>query len=201
MSRPSSAGYHKYVFDVQQRTFVGKFEEMYQAEETEGFDSWHERDLRHLRKTISRTILDAYSFGRILDLGCGKGLFTQFLKKQNNHVVGIDVSPTAIRKARESFADIDFRCMSIESLATLEQTFDLAVVMGTFAYVADWPRVIDVLATMTRYFYVAEYIPRPDPIGFVKSPDRLISEVARHFVIRTKVLLDDEHCLLLAEVR
>lgn len=99
------SGYHKYVFDTEQRKFIGKFEDMYQAEDSEGFDAWFERDLRLPRKTISCAILAAYNFSRILDIGCGKGTFTHLLKKQNNHVVGIDSSETAIRKAKESYTD------------------------------------------------------------------------------------------------
>ena len=109
-------GYHKYVFDTDKREFVGEFEKMYQAEDSQGFDSWLERDLRPLRKTISYAILSAYNFSRILDIGCGKGTFTHLLKKQNNHVVGIDLSETAIRKAQASFPDIDFRCQNILDL-------------------------------------------------------------------------------------
>ena len=180
--------YHKYVFDTAKRQFIGKLEEMYQAEDSEGFDSWFERDLRHLRKKISYAILSAYNFSRILDVGCGKGTFTHLLKKQNNQVVGIDISETAIRKARESFPDIDFRCGDVHELAGGGEKFDLVIVMGTFAYVEGWPRVVETIAGMTRWFYVAEYIP-PNPIGFVKSPDHLITEVGKHFVIRTKVLL------------
>lgn len=193
------AGYHKYVFDTDKREFVGQFEAMYQAEDSEGFDSWLERDLRELRKTISYTILSAYSFSRILDIGCGKGTFTHLLKKLNNQVVGIDLSETAIRKAKESFPDIDFRCGDVCDVARGGK-FDLVIVMGTFAYVAEWPRVVQTIAGVTRWFYVAEYIP-PNPIGFVKSPQHLITEVEKHFTIRTKVLLDDVHCMLFAEVK
>lgn len=194
------AGYHKFVFDTEKREFVGKFEEMYRAEDIEGFDSWYERDLRPLRKQISLAILNAYNFSRILDIGCGKGTFTQFLKRQNNHVVGIDVSETAIRKARDSIPDVDFRCMSVHDLAAINGTFDLAVVMGTFAYVDDWPSVVRTLADMTQWLFVGEYIP-PNSIGFVKSPDHLIAEVEKYFMVRTKVLLDDQHCLLMTEVK
>ncbi len=119
--------YHKYVFDTEKRQFIGQFEEMYQAEDSEGFDSWFERDLRHLRKTISYAILSAYNCSRILDVGCGKGAFTQLLKKQNNRVVGIDIWKTAIRKAKESFPDIDFRCMSVHDLSSLDETFELVL--------------------------------------------------------------------------
>ena len=34
--------YHKYVFDVKRRKFVGEFEEMYQGEDKENYDSWYQ---------------------------------------------------------------------------------------------------------------------------------------------------------------
>ena len=192
-------GYHKYVFDRDKRSFVGRFDEMYEAEESEGFDSWFERDLRPLRKTISQAILNTCQFSRILDVGYGKGTFTHLMKKQNNRVVGIDVSPAAIQKAKQSFPDVEFRCMDAHDLARLGETFGLVVVMGTFAYVDGWPSVVETIADMTRWLYVAEYIP-PNPIGFVKSVDDLINAVEKQFVIRTRVLLDEVNCLLFAEV-
>ena len=72
--------------------------------------------------------------------------------------------------------------------------------MGTFAYISGWSKVVEAIARMTCWFYVAEYIP-PNPIGFVRSPDHLITEVEKYFVIKTKVLLNDEHCMLLAQVK
>lgn len=193
-------GYHKYVFDARNRRFVGQFEQMYQGEESEGFDSWFERDLRPLRKAISYAILSQYQFSRILDVGCGKGTFTHLLKKQNNRVVGIDVSLTAIQKAKESFPDIEFLGMNARDLTRLSETFDLVVVMGTFAYIDGWPQVLETIAGMTRWCYVAEYIP-PEPVGFVQSVRHLITEMEKCFVIRTRVVLDEMHCLLLAEVK
>ena len=40
------AKYHKYVFDVEKRTFIGDFENMYAHESIEKFDSWHQDDSR-----------------------------------------------------------------------------------------------------------------------------------------------------------
>jgi len=192
--------YHKYVFDTERRRFVGQFEAMYRAEETEGFDSWRERDLRDLRKRLSHTLLDGWNFSRILEVGCGKGTFTQLPKKGNNTVIGVDLSETAIRRARASFPDIDFRCMDIAELASLGGGFDLVVVMATLAYVAEWRCALATIAGMTRYVYVAEYVPRA-PIGFVKSVDELVAEVEKHCHTLTKVVVDDTHCLLFAEAR
>lgn len=192
------AGYHKYVFDTDSRRLVGDFEAMYRAEDLEGFDSWLERDLRDLRKAISYTVLGGYNFSSILDVGCGKGTYTHLLKKKNNRVVGIDLSETAIQKARQSFPDIEFRCLDTRDLGSLGEEFNLVVVMATFAYIHDWPVVLKTISRMARWFYVAEYIP-PNPIGFVKSPDHLIKEVAKYFTIKTKILLNDEHCMLFGE--
>ena len=43
------AKYHKYVFDVNDKKFVGNFEEMYQKESEENFDSWHQDDSRQIQ--------------------------------------------------------------------------------------------------------------------------------------------------------
>lgn len=193
----ASGDYHRFVFDTANRRLVGDFDAMYRAEESEGFDSWHERDLRPLRKRLSLTVLEGYQWGRILDMGCGKGMLTHLLKKANNRVVGVDSSETAISMARASFPDIDFRCLAMEQVSTIGELFDLAVVMGSFAYVESWPAVLQQLPDVAEWVYIAEYIP-PDPIGFVKSIDQLVEEVGRNYTIQTRLILDDEHCLLLA---
>lgn len=189
--------YHPYVFDHEARTFVGRFEEMYAAERNEGFDSWHERDLRLLRKKISLTILEGHNWERVLDLGCGKGTFTHLLKRENNRVVGIDIAPSAIRRAQASYPDVEFVCADASSIANLG-SFDLAVVMSVLAYVPQWREALARLANVTRWIYVAEYIPN-DPIGFVKSSHELIEELERYFVISTSVTLNSDTFMYLAE--
>ena len=37
--------YHRFVYDEERRVVVGAFEEMYERESVEGFDSWHQEDL------------------------------------------------------------------------------------------------------------------------------------------------------------
>jgi len=102
------AEYHRYVFDQQERKFIGQFDEMYQAEQEKGFDSWQQDDLRHLDRNICLSILQKYNFSRILDVGCGKGAFTHLLKKNNNYVIGLDVSKTALSQASARYPDIEF---------------------------------------------------------------------------------------------
>ena len=190
--------YHPYVFDQKHRKLVGRFEDMYRAEDATGFDSWHERDLRMLRKRLSREMLSAYNFDRILEIGCGKGAFTQLLKKENNHVTAIDISATAVRKAKETFPDIDFRVMDALEIAAAKDEFDLVVIMAALAYIKSWPKLLATMARRTRHLYIAEYVPA-NAIGCVKSGRQLLSVIKRHYKVQHQVVLDREHHLVLAE--
>ena len=112
--------YHKYVFDHKNREFVGNFEEMYQAELNECFDSWHQEDSRQLQRKIDIAILENYNFNTIIDIGCGKGSFTHLLKRSNNHVLAIDISSTAINIAKERYPDIEFIQADVNNIAKFE---------------------------------------------------------------------------------
>ncbi len=197
MSQP----YHKYVFDTSKREFVGEFEEMYRNEGVEGYDSWFQEDLRSLDKQLSLAILGRFNFQRILDLGCGKGTFTHLLKKANNEVIGIDISDTAIARARVKYPDIEFRVAALNQLASLSnKAFDLVVAMEVLSYLSDWREVLRTVSQMTRYLYIALYVP-PEPIGFVKSSEELTSEVAKRFHLETKLQLNENQVMLLSRTR
>ena len=81
---------------------------MYQKEQVEGFDSWHQDNSMQLNRKFALAILDMCNFSLIVDVGCGKGMLTHLLKKNNNKVFGTDIAPTAIKLAEERYPDIDF---------------------------------------------------------------------------------------------
>lgn len=182
--------YHKYVFNTEKRKFVGEFERMYQGEAKEGFDSWHQEDHRNLSRKIVLSILQDYNFDLVIDIGCGKGACTHFLKKKNNKVIGVDISKTALEAAEQRYPDIDFLCMDIKKTDELEEFLDgvertensLVVGREVFSYVENWKDVLEIISRHTRYFLVSLYIPE-DPIGFVKSVQDFIKETEKHFEI------------------
>src|SRR5205085_5248803 len=107
---PVRKPYYRFVFETVQRRFVGESEEMYRREHEEGFDSWDQEDVGGLLdKRLSLTILVGLPARRVLDMGCGKGAFTSLIARPDREVVGVDISPTAIDKARERAPEIDFR--------------------------------------------------------------------------------------------
>ena len=192
------AKYHKYVFDHDRRRLIGAFEEMYKAEDREGFDSWQNNDVRHLRLRLAMELLRDYNFDSVLELGCGKGTASQFLKKTNNKVLGVDISPTAIEKAKASYPDISFRTMDVMDVDQIGQTFNLTTVMAVLAYIEDWRLLIEKIRGVSEYLMIVEYIPK-DTIGMVKSIDDLNTQFELYFETKSKLVLNDEVCILFGE--
>jgi ubiquinone/menaquinone biosynthesis C-methylase UbiE len=70
---------------------------------------------------------------KALDFGCGTGRSTRFLQKLGFTVVGVDISPYMLKKAREIDPKGDYRFIKEGSLTQLEDsTFDLALSAFTF---------------------------------------------------------------------
>jgi len=197
MSRP----YHRFVFDTERRRFVGEFEEMYRREDAEGFDSWAQEDLGELDKRLSIAIVDGVPAERVLDVGCGKGAFTQLLVRPGREVIGVDIAPTAVEKARERCPEADFRVGTVDDLEQVAPgRFDLVIAMEVLSYLERWPEALEKLSGIGERLYISLYVP-PDPIGFVKSFDTLRDEVAKRFDIEADVVLNGDKLLLLARSR
>jgi len=194
------AEYHSYVFDQEKRAFVGKFEEMYKAEVEKGFDSWHQDDLRHIERQICLNMLAWYNFNHILDVGCGKGMFTQFLKKQNNYVLGIDLSESALRVARTRFPDIQFKEADITSNDWIDNFLrggvDLIVCLETLSYIENWRNLIETFSKIGKHLIITLFIPE-NPIGYVKSFAQLSGVVEKHFDIEEDIRLMNRNKIIL----
>ena len=191
------AKYHKYVFDLDAKKYVGAFEEMYQNESKENFDSWHQEDTRQLHRQISLSILNLYQFNKIVDLGCGKGAFTHLLKKINNNIIGVDISPTAINLAGEKFPDISFQTLNLSDINSLEsfldsenkkEKIDLIFCAEMFSYLENWKDVIKCISHQSEYFYTTLFIPE-NPIGFVKTKEDFVDCIEENFEIIESVYL------------
>jgi SAM-dependent methyltransferase len=192
-----SEPYHRFVFDLERRAFVGAFEEMYRREDEEGFDSWHQESPDIPARRIALALLAGRAWPRILDFGCGKGVFTSMLKTNTNEVVGVDVSETAVAKATTRDPRIDFRALGPAGLdAFAGERFALVVALEVLSYIEDWRGTVGQLAGLADHLLIGLFLP-PDPIGFVKSLDELRAEAARVGTIDHEVLLDGHQLLLL----
>lgn len=70
---------------------------------------------------------------RILDLGCGPGLYASRLAQRGHQCTGVDYSPASIAYAREVAEREHLTCTYVEAdirLAEIDQTFDLVMLIS-----------------------------------------------------------------------
>ena len=122
--------YHGYV--LQGDRFVGAFEQMYR----DCSDPWHQDALEPVSEEVALALLRLQPPRRVLDLGCGKGRFTQRLKQSTGaSVTALDLSPTAVRIAQSRYPGIQFVTAEIPPLNFPEGSFDLVVAAELLWYV------------------------------------------------------------------
>jgi SAM-dependent methyltransferase len=98
--------YQDYV--IKEGKFIGEFESMYQK-----FDNpWHQIEAvdDSYSRLSSILTLNSYGVKSVLEVGCGLGKFTNYIheKLPNIKIVGMDISETAVKKAKVNYPDIEF---------------------------------------------------------------------------------------------
>jgi SAM-dependent methyltransferase len=176
MSEP----YHRFVF--QDGQLVADFESMYQAECTEGFDSWHQDDLA--RRTDIVDLLRSLEFESVIDIGCGKGALLS--EARAARVVGVDMSPTALQTALRRLPHGEFRCRDALSAADPGERFDLVMLVAVLYYIPEWRRVLELAATIGNWLLVGAYVPE-QTAGTIESITVLRKEVEALFSIEREI--------------
>jgi SAM-dependent methyltransferase len=135
----NSDDYHDYIF--RNGKLIGEMEQMYQKSRD---IPWHQdKDVERLDCKIARHIMETRApYDSILDIGCGLGYFTNEISgycKKSNNTLGTDISPTAVRKARELFPALRFEVLDItgnlDKQGFGQKKFSLVFVRGLFWYV------------------------------------------------------------------
>ena len=92
------------------------------------------------RQEIVRTFLQDLSGGRLLDVGCGPGLWVEFLANKGVEFFGIDLSPKMIAEGNASFGHVKgvhFSVGTVERLEFPDNYFDVVMCLGVLEYVRD----------------------------------------------------------------
>jgi ubiquinone/menaquinone biosynthesis C-methylase UbiE len=107
--------YHDYV--IKDGKFIGKFEEMYKEYD----DPWmqSQQPNRYSRKMAIMNI-KRYGIKSIVEYGCGLGYYADWIFKETGIVCkSIDISETAIKRAKQKFPLLDFEVGDIKQLNQL----------------------------------------------------------------------------------
>ena len=79
----------------------------------------------------------------ILDMGCGSGVFTSFVKKayKNSRVIGIDISKGCIERARKEYPKIEFVIDDVEKTNFKSSSADVVWYSGILHHFPDFAKV------------------------------------------------------------
>ena len=79
--------------------------------------------------------------GRVLDLGCGTGVFTAMLAQAGAQVVGVEVAEAALARARHAHPELDFRLAPNGGRLPFEdRDFELVWASEVIEHIADTER-------------------------------------------------------------
>lgn len=78
---------------------------------------------------------------KVLDWGCGSGIYAKILTKKGAKVKGFDISPTMIKIAKEDNPKLDLRVGSGTKIPFKEK-FDIVVASLAIHYLKDWNKVL-----------------------------------------------------------
>jgi SAM-dependent methyltransferase len=95
-----------------------------------------------------RAMLPPLAGKRVVDLGCGFGWASRWMREQGAaSVLGVDLSQNMIARAKADTTDtaVDYRIADLETLELPEGVFDLVYSALTFHYVKDFQRLIRVI--------------------------------------------------------
>jgi 2-polyprenyl-3-methyl-5-hydroxy-6-metoxy-1,4-benzoquinol methylase len=160
----------EYWVDPQTGRFRGEFEKMYSDID----DPWGcEAAKSSLNNRVFLDVIYANDrrYERILDIGCGLGGLLSTIRERNGggHVLGIDISATAIEKARRQYPGVSFQQKNIVSEELGESDFDLVVTSEVLWYMLDHLALFydRVVATMAPggILAVHQYFPAEQRFG------------------------------------
>lgn len=113
----NKTNYHDFV--IKDGKFVGKFDEMYKQ-----FDNpWNQSNNEYYSSVSRRSachFIEKYKINSMVEWGCGLGETSNYIKENTRSeidIMGIDISSTAINKARDRFPNIKFKDDDIQNIA------------------------------------------------------------------------------------
>lgn len=127
--------------------------------------------------TYSKHILGLLK-GKLLDVGCGAGSLTGWLKKHKKSldVYGVDFSKSAIKIARKRFASIHFLACNIYKLPFTENYFDSVVMSHVLEHLENPGRALDEICRVIKKNGIFFSITPMENETFVIKPPKKLSE-------------------------
>lgn len=112
----------------------------------------------------------------VLDIACGEGYGSRWLARRASRVVGVDVNPGVVKRAREKYAapGLSFRCGSVAAIPVRGQAiFDMVVSWETIEHVG--------AAAQKAFLGEVRRLLKPGGLFLVSTPDKSAYSDGPHF--------------------
>ena len=97
--------------------------------------------------------------GSLLEIGCGEGHQSEYLARLADRLHGLDVSATAVERARERVPGAEFAAADIHAHPWGERRFDLVTACEVLYYMKDVRAAIDRMSAIGKACFVTCYSP------------------------------------------
>ena len=145
---------------VRQNDAHGRLDLAYKVE-----DPWHmssEQERFRFTET-NRVIRDKLGshFGTLLEVGCGEGHQSEVLASLCDSLTGIDVSPTAVERARKRLPKLTFASGDLyaQPWAGERDRFDLVTACEVIYYMSDRPKFLQTIDRLGKACLVTYFSP------------------------------------------
>ncbi len=187
---------------------------------TTRYDRWFETPcgilIKQYESEMLLKLLNPLPKDKILDVGCGTGIFTIDVMAFGPMITGIDISRPMLRKAMDKTSQSGFTgiCADMCALPFAENSFDKVLSMTAIEFVEDAKKVIDELDRVTKKggSIVVTTLNSLSPWAnrrlnaakkghdlfnkiFFRSPDEMRSLVPANPVVKTAIHFQKEDCL------
>jgi ubiquinone/menaquinone biosynthesis C-methylase UbiE len=122
----------------------------------EQYDRWFETPIGALvKKYENELLLDLLQPGpeeKILDVGCGTGIFTLSILGFGPRITGLDISYPMLKRAEQKAKGYAFRAVAgdMRYLPFADECFDKTVSMTALEFIADGPAAVEDLFRVTK---------------------------------------------------
>ncbi|HJN37478.1 MAG TPA: class I SAM-dependent methyltransferase [Gammaproteobacteria bacterium] len=127
--------YNDYIIDKKNSRFIGDFEGAYKSFELIYEDQF---DCSRLKFNVIRHWIQKRPKAQVLDIGAGYGCFVNELHENSTKVLGLEISPSAIKKGKEMYgSDLPLQLADITNSFIPEKKFDIILCFGVLGHLLD----------------------------------------------------------------
>ena len=104
------------------------------------------------RKLLAKHVIQEIDRGKILEVGCGSGLVYKALKEETELLkyVGIDISHSMLKLAKDRFPDVRFELGNINKIKVKDNSFNVVICFEVLGHLKDIVVPIKELIRVTK---------------------------------------------------